>query len=415
MHNSGEKNPNTSKKWLIIAFTIIAIVFVVYTSATHSLWPELNTIVKKPDTDYLQKAAAGENFSQTPIQSTDPLWNYSTGGHVYSVATNSNGNHIIAGTDNNTLFNFYRNGSLSWNFSQTTGLSTQPYFKSVAMTADGDYIYAVRDLCPSCFFHRNGTLLWGCQNWESGKVIGVSGGISSDGSYLVMSTEIHNKVYFRNDTGKILWQFTTYDLENPSEWNDHTGVHVSISADGQHVAAVSEDSRVYFFNKSGSLLWSNITGRSLENVAMSANGKYIAVASRDHNVYYYDAFGTRIWNYTTGGIVKNVAVNRDGNYITAGSDDSHVYLFDRNGTLLWKYLTGGPVDSVSMSLEGLTITAGSDDHSVYCFNPTGNLLWKYTTGDKVKSVSVSGDGEYVAAGSWDGNVYFFHRSGSNVG
>lgn len=409
------KIPNTGKQRHIIAFTIMAIVFVVYVSVTHSLWPEQINVVKNPDTEYLQKVAASENLSQTPIRSIDPLWKYSTGGHVYSVATNSDGNYIVAGTDNNALFNFYKNGSLSWNFSHSTGLSTQPYFKSVAMTANGDYIYAVRDLCPACFFHREGTLLWGCQNWESGKVIGVSGGISSDGNYLVMSTEIRNKVYFRNDTGKILWQFTTDNLENPSEWNDHTGVHVAISADGQHVAAVSEDSRVYYFNQSGSLLWSNITGRSLENVAMSADGQYIAVASRDHNVYYYNASGTRLWNYPTGGVVKTVAVNRDGNYIAAGSYDSHLYLFDRNGTLLWEYATGGPVDSVSMSRNGQTIAVGSDDHFVYCFSPTGDLLWKYSTGDKVKSVSVSEDGEYVAAGSWDGGVYFFNRRGSNGG
>lgn len=316
----------------------------------------------------------------------------------------------------------------------------QAGMKGIAISSDGNYIGVISYHGENEYFTANGSSAWGIAGnaYDAhGDSHGQNVAVADNGSsFSVGVGPGRNKIVYYNLTiahQKDLpfiehdfhhayrtyqhdaWSFTTYNLQSSRDTDDWTGVHVAISADGQYVAAVSEDSRVYYFNQSGSLLWNNITGRSLENVAMSADGKYIAVASRDHNVYYYDASGTRLWNYTTGGVVKSVAANRDGNYIAAGSDDSHVYLFDRNGTLLWEYATGGPVESVSISRNGQTIAAGSDDHLVYCFNPTGDLLWKYTTGDKVRSVSVSGDGEYVAAGSWDGNVYFFNRRGSDIG
>ena len=387
-----------------------------------------------------------QNETMRSIHIAQPLWKYTypSGDWVQTVSVDRLGNAIIVGTRFSDLYYFNRTGMVVWDnegISNSEAISTirgnqdRHYgLSGVGVSADGKYIGIVSASGQNSYYYRNSTPVVN-NEWATVYSKGQNVAISDDGRYYVAGIGygnnnnvlfydlLHlNPHFYRGWTNHETWHYTTYNSISDSgltpvvsDPHDPVGVHVAISADGQYVAAVSEDSRVYYFNQSGSLLWNNITGRSLENVAMSADGKYIAVASRDHNIYYYDATGTRSWNYSTGSIVKSVAVNRDGNYIAAGSDDSHVYLFDRNGTLLWEYATGGPVESVSISRNGQTIAAGSDDHLVYCFNPTGDLLWKYTTGDKVRSVSVSGDGEYVAAGSWDGNVYFFNRRGSDIG
>jgi len=313
------------------------------------------------------------------------------------------------------------------------GNHDSPYgLSGVAVSADGKYTGVVSATGQNAYYYQNGTPILG-DEWATVRSGGQNVATSDDGQYYVagIGHGNNNNVLFydlgnlkphnyRGWTNHETWQYTTYNsihdsgLKNPpSDPHDPLGVHVAISADGRNVAAVSEDSRVYYFNQSGTLLWSNITGYSLENVAMSTDGQYVAAASRDHNVYFFNASGFRLWNFTAGNVVKSVSVTADGQYITAGSDDSAIYLLGKDGTLRWKYSTEGPVETVAMSRDGQTIAAGSDDHTLYCFNQSEMLLWTYQTGGKVRSVAVSGDGKYIVAGSEDGNVYFFSREGSD--
>lgn len=353
--------------------------------------------------------------------SMQPYFTYSAGGTVIKTAMSTDGQFIVAGVysvknqstgrDEGRVYAFNRSGSLLWvNKPGATGSAESSFVADAAVSAENQYVAVLNYYGELYYFDKNGTLLW----WKGrGESQGKNVAVSDSGDYIARGTGSHNWVDYYFNNGTSLWYFTTYNLESSPDGHDFTGVHVAISADGRNVAAVSEDSRVYYFNQNGSLLWSNITGYSLENVAMSSDGKYIAVASRDHNVYYYNATGSRLWNFTTGDVVKSVAIDADGQYIAVGSNDSRVYLLGNDKTLHWDYSTGGPVKTVAMSRDGQTVAAGSEDHTLYCFNQSGTLLWKYITEGKVKSVAVSGDGKYIAAGSEDGNVYFFNRDGSD--
>jgi WD40 repeat protein len=373
-----------------------------------------------------------------------PLWQYTypSGDGVQAVSVDRNGNAIVAGTRFSDLYYFNRTGTAVWYHEGTRDPEAVSIIRrnpegryglnGVTASADGNYTGVVSASGQNAYYYQNGTPVLGGE-WASVYSGGQNVATSDDGRYFVAGIGYGNNNnvlfydlqhlnphFYRGGTNHETWHYTTYNsvgasgIQNPSpDPHDPAGVHVAICADGKYVAAVSEDSRVYYFNQSGSLLWSNITGRSLENVAMSADGQYVAAASRDHNVYYFNATGSRLWIFTTGNVVKSVAVTADGQYIAAGSDDSNIYLLEKDGTLRWKYSADGPVETVAMSRDGNTIAAGSDDNSLYCFDQSGTLLWNYTTGGKVKSVAVSGDGKYVAAGSEDGNVYFFDRKGES--
>jgi len=175
---------------------------------------------------------------------------------------------------------------------------------------------------------------------------------------------------------------------------------------------INDDIPVQKIKQASIALWSYMTNGSIRIVAISADGQYIAAGSEDKNIYLFDrSSSTPLWNYTTGNLVRSVAISADGQYIAAGSYDYHVYLFNRSSsTPLWNYTTGERVTSVAISADGQYIVAGSYDCHVYLFNRSSSTpLWNYSSGF-VESVSISADGEYITAG--DGSLLTFRRSSS---
>jgi len=342
-----------------------------------------------------------------------PVWTYSPNGRsVRSIAISGDGRYVAAGADSDLSF-FKHDGMLLWNY--TTGSEVGTYkgtLNDLSISDDGKFIAGSLGF-TFYYFAQNGTRLldggWGFEDQILNMVI------CANGQSFVMGTAGHNRVqYYNSDSTLPIWSFTTFLRQNTSE--SYAGSHVAMSADGQYVAASGEDSRVYYFNQSGALLWkSNETGRPLENIAMSADGHTIAAASRDHSVYVFDNAGNSLWNVSTWDVVRTIAMSSDGKYIVAGSDDSGISFFDGNGTLIATYSAGKPVTSLEISRNGNTIVAGSKDSGIYCFDQDGTLLWKYTAGKAVNSVAVSGDGIWVVAGSSDGNIYFFSRNGTADG
>jgi parallel beta-helix repeat protein len=240
-------------------------------------------------------------------------------------------------------------------------------------------------------------LLWKYKT--GGSVYGVS--VSCDGSYIA-ATSFDGYVYFFNRSGNLLWKY-----KREFRWNEG----VSVSCDGNYIAAGSGGA-VYFFNRSGNLLWKYWTetgGKSVDSVSVSSDGSYIAAGSLfDGYVYFFGRSGDLLWKHKIGR-VRSVSVSSDGSYIAAGSDDRHVYFFNRSGNLLWKHETGCIVDSILISPDGSYIAAEWCD-TLYFFNRSGNLLRRWKTGSIV-SFSISSDGSYIAAGSWDNNTYLFDKSG----
>jgi len=209
------------------------------------------------------------------------------------------------------------------------------------------------------------------------------------------------------------------EAEKEPEWNHTTGddvLSVAISADGEHIAAGSDDTKVYLFEQGSSTpLWSYTTGGYVHSVAISADGEYLAAGSHDEKVYLFEqGNSTPLWSYTTGGEVYSVAIAADGEHIAAGSEDNKVYLFKLgNSTPLWSHITGGWVISVAISADGEYLAVGSMDNKVYLFEQGNSTpLWSYTTGSDVRSVAISANGEYLAAGSGDTKVYLFEQGSS---
>ena len=203
--------------------------------------------------------------------SPTPLWNYTAGSSITSVAISADGQYIVAGagTPDNSIHVFNRTSSTPlWSY--TTGYIAS----SVAISVDGQYIVA---------------------------------GSNDDNVYL-----------FNITSSTPIWNYTLEDR----------AYIVAISADSQYIVVGSWDNNVYLFNRSSPTpLWNYTTTGDVEAVAISANGQCIIAGN---NNYYGYVFGressTPLWTFSCGWMTYSVAVSVDGQYIVAGGWDNYVYL-----------------------------------------------------------------------------------------
>ncbi len=70
--------------------------------------------------------------------------------------------------------------------------------------------------------------------------------------------------------------------------------------------------------------WSHSAEGPVASVAISANGEYVAAASEDSNLYLYSKDdSTPLWNYSSGtgwgDRMVSASISADGEYIAAGS------------------------------------------------------------------------------------------------
>lgn len=164
-----------------------------------------------------------------------------------------------------------------------------------------------------------------------------------------------------------------------------------------------------FFNK-------QVTNEEIKSFSISADGEYMAAASEDSMIHFLDKNGDRIWNtQISGGSVRDVATN--GNYIAAGysvkmdsasMDREYVRLYSRSMDILFdKYLQyfSSPIRHVAISMDGSTIVASSS-RQVYILDGSGDIKYRLPVAEMVFDVALSPNGEFVAVSSGNAiNIY----------
>ncbi|MBA7515572.1 hypothetical protein ES705_07614 [subsurface metagenome] len=224
--------------------------------------------------------------------------------------------------------------------------------------------------------------------------------------------------------------------------------NVSISKDGQRVAASSRDGSIYLFDGKGNLLNKYIIGQDITAISLSGNGLYlvaksrdlfylfgkdlnllgkykmkdwiediclseegqfIACASRDNYLYLLNNKGEILWKYRVVNRPKAVAIDASGQFVAVGSK-GYIYFLDGQGRLVGKYETDEEIKSIALSDSGENII-GASQNWLYFLSKDGKLLWKKLIEDGIKAVSLSGDGKYISLGSVRGNVYLLNQRG----
>ena len=239
--------------------------------------------------------------------------------------------------------------------------------------------------------------------------------LSSDGKTLAAGTSEGDVLVYSVDG-------TFWDYKTVGEL-----VHVSISADGQFIAAgvqATSDSAgaLYLFSKDSSTpIWKTNGGNYLD-AEISADGKYIVGGSGNsqytsNTVYLFEAgSSTPILSYHTANSPDFVGISSDGSYFVA-SDEKNIYLFSNTSQEpLWIYNIGyGPRTNVDITSDGKIIVAGVE--SEYLKYSGGYLLlfskesnspvWSTRNGGPFFDLSISSDSNNIAVIGNDGYVYSY--------
>ena len=257
-------------------------------------------------------------------ESSTPLWDYYAGNSIEAVAISADGNYIVAGSRGGGLYLFHRDSSTPlWNYTANDNV------KNVVISADGSFIIAAtEDDWVYLFSRDNSTPLW---SFDADLNL-ASIDISADGNYIVAGAD---KLYlFNRESSTPIWSFT------PGEGDINS---VDITPDGMYIAAGSgmDDNKVYLFKKDSDIpLREYQVGEhpimplvsEVNSVSITSNGEYIAAGANDLQLYlFHRNESTPIWTYKAINAIESVAISEDGNYIIAGEFsiyEAKVYFFD---------------------------------------------------------------------------------------
>lgn len=374
------------------------------------------------------------------------------------ISMSLDGNYIVAGASDaygpdNVLF-FEKDSSIPlWNY-QVDDLEVQ----SVSISPDGNYIavgtFAVTDGKLYFFQKDNSTPLWikGLRPFDLEEDEWVplrSVSISADGDYIAVGMENYGELFLVSKEGEILWgrELADFNLSRAL---------VSVSSDGNYVAAACpslvDQQRIYLFERDPEIigqslrltpvagsLWSYKTEGAknfdLYSITISSDGNYVAAGSSNKVYLFSKDSGTPLWTYDLECDDCSVSLSSDGKYLAVaafkygeGANSSTIYLFKKDSNIpLWSYTsdtnTGAAVRSVSISADGKYIVAVGEFGCYFFQRDSSVPLWEYSTllmshedfpiptPMSMGHACISSDGSYmVAGGTGGGGILFFDKT-----
>ncbi len=285
------------------------------------------------------------------------------------------------------------NGTLKWSYS--FGGTATAYSPAIG---NGGTIYLSRGNVLHAL-NANGSLKW---NFTAESTITSSPAIGNDGSiYLGCSftTSYDSKLLSIWPNGTLKWSFFTgFPIySHPTIGNDGT-IYFGCSD------SYGEDSKFYAVNPDGTQKWNYKTSYPVD---------YSPAIDTDGNIYFTS--GTKLFTLDSSGIMKWIYSSVEGLYgLAIGSDgtlyigsDGQIYAIYSNGTLKWSYMTGNITYSPALGNDG-TIYAGYG----CAINPDGTMKWSYAFDNANQFSQSNWDGAYSPAIGSDGTIYYSISSSS---
>lgn len=165
--------------------------------------------------------------------------------------------------------------------------------------------------------------------------------MTPDGKHIAVSTGCPDRrAYLFSKEGDLIFRSEQLTYDSP--------VHKSAISDDGNLAAYSLDHAsgkeiVILFDNKGNKLWgfSSTSDSTSRGVSMSSDGNYIAAGTSAGNIYLFSKNSNKpLWKfsesiYTQIGEVK---LNSDGSLLAAGGTSKKIYLFSKNSNKpLWTY------------------------------------------------------------------------------
>jgi hypothetical protein len=275
-----------------------------------------------------------------------------------SVASSSDGTHLVAAAYNGQLYTSANSG-VTW-----TARATSQKWTSVASSVDGTHLVAAVNagqIYTSTDSGVNWTARATVQNW-------FSVASSSDGTHLV-AVVAADQIYTSTDSG-VNWTARATVQNWKSVASSSDGTHLVAVADVAPTSGFVEDGLIYTSTDSGvhwkSLFWSRLY---LSSVASSSDGTHLVAAGSTGNLYTSADSGATWAEHTTvqSSIspisAVSVASSTDGAHLVAVGSSSIYTSADSGATwteISWQ--TSASVGSgISPSAEDFRSVASSSD------------------------------------------------------
>jgi outer membrane protein assembly factor BamB len=265
------------------------------------------------------------------------------------------------------FFVYDGNGSLL--FHTTLSAEKTPWVSSITPVPDGTGI-VVTQLIPGC----------------------CHGSVSNTSS---------NKVTFYDRSGRIVWDYVTYQPPLASTALPNTG----------DIVIGTEDGRIICLDRRGSVRWSTVVDAPVHSLTTSADGNTL-VATGDSNydswihygeplspydLFFLDGTGAVLGKYQTRG-ENTVAVSRNGSVIAViGGRFGNLMMFNRTGTMTGERSFPGAGTGLYLSDDGTRLVVETSDGTVYTLDETMREIVSLP-GEPGQSIAVSDTGDVLARG-----------------
>ncbi len=256
-------------------------------------------------------------------ESNKPLWVRDTESSALGIDISNDGSLIALGVANlngkgDKILVYDKEGNKLWEYrAEHPGYDQTGNFYHPDITPDGKYI-SVSTGCPdrrAYLFSKEGDVLFRSEQLTFDSPVHASA-ISDDGSLAAYSAD-HNQgkeiVFLYDHKGKKLWSF--------SSSQDSTSRGVSISADGNYIAAGTSSGNVYLFSKnSNKPLWkfSENIYTQIGEVKLNSDGTLLAAGGTSKKIYMFSKESNKpLWEYKANTWVTKLDFNDE--YIVAGT------------------------------------------------------------------------------------------------
>ncbi len=257
-------------------------------------------------------------------ESNKPLWTENIESGAIGMDMADDGSVIALGVGNagekgDKAFLFDKEGNKLGEYKASNpGYEQTGNFYRPDVTPDGKYV-AITTGCPdrrAYLFTGKGDLVFRSEPMTEDSPVHKSA-ISDDGSLIAYSADhMQGKdiVFLFDNKGQKLWSFSSPE--------DSTARAISISADGNYIAAGTSTGHIYLFAKnSNKQLWKfTESGRFVQfgDVKLNSDGSLLAAAGTTKKVYLFSKNSNKpLWEYQANTWVTKVDFN--GEYVAVGT------------------------------------------------------------------------------------------------
>lgn len=282
--------------------------------------------------------------------------------------------------------------------------------KAVSISSDGNYIAAIGDnydVGRNDVLHlltSDGKMLWTKDASELPGTWIHDVSVSRNAARIVVGSD--SEIYLLQGDGSVIWGRSYRDYSYLEGMN-----FVSVSDDGEHIAGGTYPigaGWVYLLGRNGEEIWKFRTIGSVTSVSISMNGEYVAAGDYKSYVYLFDKQGHLLWDKKLSDYDSDVYVSTspDGDLIAVAIGRKIGVLNTEGNWVLGPFQVKHDVLKRGISIAGgyIFVAAGSEGLCVY--DMKGALRASFKARESVNDVSVTPDATSVVVGSSDMRVYF---------